>query len=193
VLFFNPDLKKLSDEALMEKASQGSERELEVIYHRYSQPLLRYFYRMLSQDKAKAEDFLHDLFIRVLDHQSSFDHSRKFSTWLYSIAHNMCKNEYRRQAFRKQANSLMVISDHSHETASKHMDHLAFQQKLDQVLSEEDEDVRTMFSLRFELEMDLSEIARVLQCPEGTVKSRLFYLKKRLASRLQEYKLVLEK
>jgi RNA polymerase sigma-70 factor, ECF subfamily len=193
VLFLNHDLKKLSDEALMEKASQGSERALEVIYHRYSQPLLRYFYRMLWQDKAKAEDFLHDLFIRLLDNQSAFDSSRKFSTWLYSIAHNMCKNEYRRQAFRKQANSLMVISDHSHQSAGYQMDQLAFQQKLGQVLSEEDEDVRTMFSLRFELDMDVNEIAHILQCPEGTVKSRLFYLKKRLASRLQEYKLVLEK
>ena len=193
MLFFNHDLKKLSDEALMEKASQGSERALEVIYHRYSQPLLRYFYRMLWQDKPKAEDFLHDLFIRILDNRTAFDSSRKFSTWLYSIAHNMCKNEYRRQAFRKQANSLIVISDHTHESVSNHLDQLAFQQKLDQVLCEEDEDVRAMFSLRFELEMDVSEIARVLQCPEGTVKSRLFYLKKRLASRLQQYKLVLKK
>jgi RNA polymerase sigma-70 factor (ECF subfamily) len=193
VQFFNHDLKKLSDEALMEKASQGSERAFELIYHRYSQPLLRYFYRMLWQDKPKAEDFLHDVFIRVLDHQSSFDHSRKFSTWLYSIAHNMCKNDYRRQAFRKQANSLMVISDHTRESVSNHLDQLAFQKKLDQVLSEEDEDVRTMFSLRFELEMEVSEIANILQCPEGTVKSRLFYLKKRLASRLHQYKLVLEK
>ncbi len=193
MLFFNHDLKKLSDEALMEKASQGSERALEVIYHRYSQPLLRYFYRMLWQDKPKAEDFLHDLFIRILDNRTAFDSSRKFSTWLYSIAYNMCKNEYRRQAFRKQANSLIVISDHTHESVSNHLDQLAFQQKLDQVLCEEDEDVRAMFSLRFELEMDVSEIARVLQCPEGTVKSRLFYLKKRLASRLQHYKLVLEK
>ena len=193
MLFFNHDLKKLSDEALMEKASQGSERALEVIYHRYSQPLLRYFYRMLWQDKPKAEDFLHDLFIRILDNRTAFDSSRKFSTWLYSIAHNMCKNEYRRQAFRKQANSLIVISDHTHESVSNHLDQLAFQQKLDQVLCEEDEDVRAMFSLRFELEMDVSEIARVLQCPEGTVKSRLFYLKKRLASRLQHYRLVLEK
>jgi RNA polymerase sigma-70 factor (ECF subfamily) len=192
VLFFNHDLKKLSDEVLMEKASQGSERALEVIYHRYSQPLLRYFYRMLWQDKPKAEDFLHDLFIRILDNRTAFDSSRNFSTWLYSIAHNMCKNEYRRQAFRKQANSLIVISDHTHESVSNHLDQLAFQQKLDQVLCEEDEDVRAMFSLRFELEMDVSEIARVLQCPEGTVKSRLFYLKKRLASRLQQYKLVLE-
>jgi RNA polymerase sigma-70 factor (ECF subfamily) len=193
VQFFNHDLKKLSDEALMEKASQGSERALEVIYHRYSQPLLRYFYRMLWQDKPKAEDFLHDLFIRILDNRTAFDSSRKFSTWLYSIAYNMCKNEYRRQAFRKQANSLIVISDHTHESVSNHLDQLAFQQKLDQVLCEEDEDVRAMFSLRFELEMEVSEIAHILQCPEGTVKSRLFYLKKRLASRLQHYKLVLEK
>ena len=193
MLFFNHDLKKLSDEALMEKASQGSERALEVIYHRYSQPLLRYFYRLLWQDKPKAEDFLHDLFIRILDNRTAFDSSRKFSTWLYSIAYNMCKNEYRRQAFRKQANSLIVISDHTHESVSNHLDQLAFQQKLDQVLCEEDEDVRAMFSLRFELEMEVSEIAHILQCPEGTVKSRLFYLKKRLASRLQHYKLVLEK
>ena len=193
MLFFKNSLKRLSDEELMASAKAGSELALETIYSRYSQPLLRYFYRMLWQDKAKAEDFLHDLFIRVLENHASFDSGRKFSTWLYSIAHNMCKNEYRKQTFREKTNTLLPVRSLSEDSASDQLDQQNFQQRLRLVLLKEDEEVRTMFTLRYELEMDIAEIASVVQCPEGTVKSRLFYLKKRLASQLQEYRLILEK
>jgi RNA polymerase sigma-70 factor, ECF subfamily len=193
VLFFKRSLKNLSDEDLMEQASEGSELALETIYHRHSQPLLRYFYRMLWQDKTKSEDFLHDLFIKIVENKSAFDADRKFSTWIYSIAHNMCKNEYRKQAFRKEASILALTPDITNESITAQLDHQSFQFRLSEILSEEDEEVRTMFALRYELEMDVAQIAEIIQCPEGTIKSRLFYLKKRLATQLQHYKMILEK
>lgn len=193
MLFLKRSFKNLSDEELMERACEGSELAVETIYHRYSQPLLRYFHRMLWQDKVKAEDLLHDLFVKILESKSSFDVNRKFSTWMYSIAHNMCKNEYRKQAFRKEANILVLSPNVADESITSQLDHQSFQIRLEKILSEEDEDVRTIFALRYELDMDVARIAEIIQCPEGTIKSRLFYLKKRLATQLQHYKLMLEK
>ena len=183
----------LSDEELMDKACGGSERALEEIYQRYSQPLLRYFYRMLWQDKNKAEDFLHDLFIKIMERQGQFDSSKKLSTWLYSIANNMCKNEYRKQAYRTSVQYLHNGNAISDESITQQMDHASFHKMLERLLNEEGEEARTLFILRHELDMSFGEIGEVVCCAEGTVKSRLFYLKKKLALALVDYKIVLEK
>ncbi len=192
-MLFLKSYKFLSDEQLMEKAKRGSDRALEEIYQRYSQPLLRYFFRMLWQDRNRAEDFLHDVFIKILERPERFDASRKFSTWIYSVAHNMCKNEYRKQAFHKAMNHHSNGHEVLHESVSSEMDQKQFQNSLEEVLKGEEEETRTMFVMRFELEMSFVEIAEVVQCPEGTVRSRLFNLRKRLATKLDHYKIVLEK
>ena len=79
------------------------------------------------------------------------------------------------------------------DNADGTLDKKAFQEALDKVLQEEGEEARTMFVLRFELDMPFAQIGPILDCPEGTVKSRLFHLKKRLARVLDPYKTILEK
>ncbi len=192
-MLFGKSIRSLSDEDLMDKAYGGNERALEEIYLRYNRSLLRYFFRMLWQDTHKAEDFLHDLFIKILEKPGQFDSGKKFSTWLYSIAHNMCKNEYRKQAFRASVQNRSNGHDHVNETITHQLDHDAFQKTLNEMLKEEDEETRTIFILRHELEMHFAEIGEVVHCPEGTVKSRLFYLRKKLAAALDHYKVILEK
>lgn len=191
-MLFRKMYKTLSDEELMEKARGGNDRALEEIYQRYSQPLLRYFFRMLWQDRDKAEDFLHDLFVKIVEQPGRFDSSRKFSTWIYSVAHNLCKNEYRKQSFRQAMNG------HSHESASDEqvsmaMDQRTFESSLEEILKTEDEETRTMFVMRYELEMPAAEIAEILKCPDATIRTRLFNLRKRLAAKLEHYKVILEK
>jgi len=190
---FRKSMTGLSDEDLMDKVCGGDERALEEIYQRYSQPLLRYFYRMLWQDQSKAEDFLHDLFIKIMEKKLQFDTSRKYSTWMYSIAHNMCKNEYRKQAFRSSNQHPFNGDGNIPESITLHLDHTSFHQTLEDLLTKEGEETRTLFVLRHELEMSVTEISEVINCPEGTVKSRLFYLRKKLALALDHYKVVLEK
>jgi RNA polymerase sigma-70 factor (ECF subfamily) len=191
-MFFKKSMTGLSDEELINKASGGSERALQEIYHRYATPLLRYFYRMLWQDKKKAEDFSHDLFIKIMESSSRFDTSKKFSTWIYSVAHNMCKNEYRKQAFRRTL-QLPMNSVYTSEAITSTLDHTSFQKRLEDILVQEGDEARTIFILRHELDMTFAEIGEVVGCPEGTVKSRLFYLKKKLAQSLDPYKVILEK
>jgi RNA polymerase sigma-70 factor (ECF subfamily) len=191
-MLFGKSIKNLSDEELMDKVKGGSERALEEIYQRYSQPLLRYFYRMLWQDKNKAEDFLHDLFVKLLQRPAGFDSSRKFSTWIYSIAHNFCKNEYRKQAFRSALHGNLNGNESMSETATNQLDQQSFQKALEEVLKEEDEEARTIFTLRYELEKSFTDISEIVNKPEGTVKSKLFYLKKRLAIQLDHYRIILE-
>ncbi|HAC26175.1 MAG TPA: hypothetical protein DCE81_14800, partial [Cytophagales bacterium] len=96
-------------------------------------------------------------------------------------------------AFRLAVNGHHQPEESLPEAAMHPLDEQMFHLLLDKCLASEEEAVRTMFVLRYELEVNVSEISLIIGCPEGTVKSRLFYLKKRLAAQLQQYKVMLER
>lgn len=179
-------LSKKADEELVRLVQQGNERALTELYSRYSRKLVRYFHRMLWKDEPKAQDFLHDLFVKLIEGPDRIDVNRPFSTWIYSVAHNMCKNEYRKQNFRKAANGNWT-NGLSVEFIQSDMDQQAFQSQLENLLSQADENDKGLFIMRYELELTVSEIATIMEIPEGTVKSRLFYLKKKLAGMLKVF------
>src|SRR5690554_7300909 len=72
--------------------SKGDERAFDEIYQRYGSKLAAYFTRKLKHDKEKGEDFMHDLFAKLIDRPELFDPNRSFKTWVYSVANNMCIN-----------------------------------------------------------------------------------------------------
>jgi RNA polymerase sigma-70 factor (ECF subfamily) len=174
-----------TDEELMRLVQRGDQGALTELYKRYSKKLVRYFHRMLWRDDNKAQDFLHDLFVKIIEKPEQFNPERKFSTWIYSAAFNMCKNEYRRQGVRQAAQHEM--KDGAGSNLQSALDEKDFLATLQQVLNQSDESDRNLFVLRYELDMPLAEIATMLACPEGTVKSRIFYLKRKLALDLRAF------
>jgi len=187
-MFFKPKLARLPDEELMQKIHQGSEAAFTELYTRYSTSLLRYFTRMLWNNRAMAEDFLHDLFLKIIHNPQQFDVNRKFSTWAYSVAHNMCKNEYR----KKQNQRLDGIDIKHSRDLDRELDLSSANEKLTMLLETLEEDDKTVFLLRYEEELSITQISQIVFMPEGTVKSRLFYLRKNLAIALHEFKVVLK-
>jgi RNA polymerase sigma-70 factor (ECF subfamily) len=185
-------LSKKQDEELMLLISNGEERALTELYNRYSKPLVRYFYRMLWKDEQKAQDFLHDLFVKIIERPEAFNTTKKFSTWIYSVAHNMCKNEYRKQSYRNTLNGFPNEIFATDINADAKIDHDEFRRCLDLALQKWSEDDRSLFIFRNELDMSFSEIAMILNCPEGTAKSRWFYLRKALAEQLQDFHTIIK-
>ena len=131
-----------------------------------------FFLRMTGFDRELARDLTQDLFLRLWDSRHNYDERRPFRTWMFAIAYNMLKNEYRRR---------MTVMEYA-ENAPKEepvtdTDHLEKEQR-DRILRDAigslTEPQKAVFLLRYEEEMPLSEIARVCNIPEGTVKSRLF-------------------
>jgi RNA polymerase sigma-70 factor, ECF subfamily len=178
-----------TDEALMHLLQQGDAKALSELYSRYSKPLVRYFYRMLWRDAALAQDLLQDLFVRLIEKPHYFNIEKKFSTWVYSVAHNMCKNQYRKQQHIQHARTEILGSQHEgkESTIVTDLDHREFTKTLDKVMTQWEEDDRSLFVFRHEMEMTFAEIGAVLNCPEGTAKSRWFYLRKELAQQLHEF------
>ena len=186
----------MSDEDLMKAISNGDKRAFDELYDRYSGPLMGYFFRMLWKDREKAEDFVHDLFAKIVRKPDLFDSSRKFKTWVYSVANNMCKNEYKRQEVRKNTSSGLDhtynvgdgstnVMNEVHESQFK----LDFVKKLDELDAKHSE----VFKLRHLEGLSIKEIAEVLEISNGTVKSRLFYATKYLAQSLEHYNPVLNR
>ncbi|MCE2742935.1 MAG: RNA polymerase sigma factor [Fluviicola sp.] len=188
MLFFKPSYKKSSDEELMLSISKGEKKAFDELYARYADALLRYFTRLLWKDREKAEDFVHDLFAKIIQKPELFDASRTFKTWVYSVANNMCKNEYKKQEVRKNTTNgidhVNVIAQHD---VLKETHESIFQNTYNESIQQLDSKHREVFSLRHEDGLSIKEIAEILDLNEGTVKSRLFYATKQLADLLKEF------
>ncbi len=187
---FGTPYKKMSDEELMQKISQGDKRSFDELYLRYANPLLQYFMRMLWKDREKAEDFVHDFFAKIINKPELFDASRTFKTWMYSVANNMCKNEYKKQEVRKNTSSGLdntyAVADSNSNVLNEVQD-LFFQNAFQKSLGELEEKHREVFSLRHQDGLSIKEIADVIGISEGTIKSRLFYATKYLSESLKEF------
>lgn len=181
------------DEELMALLSKGDKRAFDELYNRYSGVLFGYFNKMLWRDREKAEDLVHDIFAKIIVNPLAFDVSRSFKTWLFAVACNMCKNEYKRKEVRKNTS----IGIDSHISVSSDINVLnevqdrIFMSAFDESLIQLDDKHRDVFTLRHLQGFSLKEIADVLEINEGTVKSRLFYATKQLAEKLKEYQVVL--
>lgn len=191
-----PQYKTMTDESLMISIAKGDKRAFNELYERYSGPLLGYFMRMLWKDREKAEDFVHDLFAKIVRKPELFDPSRKFKTWVYSVANNMCKNEYKKQEVRKNTSSGLdghyALSDSS-ANVEKEVHESRFKEMLDMNLEELDVKHKEVFEMRHIQGLAIKEIAEILEISDGTVKSRLFYATKYLAEKLKEYNPVLNR
>lgn len=186
---FHKKYKKSTDPELMTLISKGNTEAFDELYRRYSSKLLNYFRKMLNNDIEKAQDFLQDLFIKIIEKAGYYDADKTFSTWIYTLACNMCKNEYRNHAIRSR---LMEENGESifyteRVPELENTDLALFNSRLKSELEKLDYHHRETFVLRFYEELSIKEISDILECAEGTVKSRLFYTLKKLGLKLAEF------
>src|SRR5215208_7479063 len=90
-------LKAMDDADVVASFLEGEERAFQELVERYQTRLLNFIYRTIG-DREKAEDLVQEVFIRVYRHLHRFDASKKFSTWIYTIASNLAKNELRNRS-----------------------------------------------------------------------------------------------
>lgn len=179
----------LTDEQLMQQVQNGDQRAFRQLYQRYHRKAFGYFYRMLNRDKELAGDMMQELFVKLMETAGQYDPSKRLKTYLFSMASNLCKNQYRKWENRDKAfaawaeeNGVTVQAD-----IPQRLDLEKFGVALDAALETLDEKKKTAFLLRFKEEFSLEEIAEVQSCPVGTVKSRLYYALRLLQERLAAF------
>jgi len=156
------------------------------LYARYSSKLLGFFIKMFKGDVDKSQDFLQDIFVKIIVKKHLFDTDKRFYSWVFTIASNMCKTEFRKPFLMSTSNEViehenLMVSD---ENLS---DKKSFKLLLKQKVHRLDYNHKTVFILRFNEKFSLKEIAEITEVSVGTVKSRLFYATKKITKELQEY------
>jgi RNA polymerase sigma-70 factor (ECF subfamily) len=176
-------LRAADDSAVVTAFLGGEERAFSELVERYQTRLLNFIYRTIG-DRDRAEDLVQEVFIRVYRHLHRFDRSKKFSTWAYTIASNLAKNELR----NRSRNPLVLFQTMQgagddedrplqFEDSSSRPDDMYRKRHLRELVEDTvaklPEHHRQVFVLR-ELEgKSYEEIAEITDCNLGTVKSRL--------------------
>ncbi len=177
-----------SSEQLMVLVQNGDHRAFSVIYDRYSGRMKAFFLRMLWQEEELAEDQVHDLFAKLIEKPELFKQGFAFEPWIFRIAINMCKNMYRKRQFEREYLAQLESEGIELSTVDQKIDQEVKRDALSSALDQLDEDKKELFLLRFQQEMSINQLALHYEVSEGTIKSRLFYIKKGLTESLVHLK-----
>jgi RNA polymerase sigma-70 factor (ECF subfamily) len=186
--FFKTDYRDSPDATLMQAIARRQERAFAELYGRYNRQMHRYFFRMLGRDAARADDFTQELFLKIIEKPHLYDPARPFRTWLYALAANMCKNEYRRKKPADTGWAETADMEIEGSDLPEQLDRKLFESSLRLAIDTLGDTHRQCFVLRYQEELSVAEIAAILQCPEGTVKSRLHYALQKISERLTVFK-----
>ena len=185
----------MSDEELAAKAAGGDMTAFDELVVRYQSRMMGIAFGMLS-DHSDACDAVQEIFFRMYKGLSSFRNDAAFSTWLYRIAANVCRDMLRSRAAHETESldktredgtavyDMPDTADSPHETAER-------REKCDAVrdaVSRLPDDYREVITMRELQGMPYDKIADVIGCPIGTVRSRLNRAKSLLRETLSKLK-----
>jgi RNA polymerase sigma-70 factor (ECF subfamily) len=194
----NPiERKVLSDNELVERYLSGESRRFQELVERYQDRMINFIQRSIG-DRDRAQDLAQEVFIRVYRHMKRFDPEKKFSTWIYTIASNLAKNELRNRSRNPlvlfQALTSSWEDDHrplQFEDSSMRPDDLyrkrRLQELVEQAAAELPEHHREVFVLREIEGKSYEEIAEITGTQLGTVKSRLNRARNRFAQIIEPW------
>ena len=172
-----------SDEQLLEEYVRGDQRAFGVLVERYQSELFAFLYRFVS-DSAAAEDLFQETFVQVHKNVKSFDSSRRFRPWLFTIAANKAR-DYLRSVGRHEVHSYDRVAGADGETSFLElMEAVGDPPEVELGRGEDVERVqrvlaglpgiyREVLVMAYFHDFSYREIAEMLGVPLGTVKSRL--------------------
>ena len=180
-------LRQQTDEQLMAKAAAGSDTAFEELYRRYARRLTGFFFLQLGGDEELAADATHDVFLRAYEARSRYQEGRRVDTWLFTIAYNICRNHYRSNAYEAQLLATLDSEPVTDQQIEVQLDQTALDEALAQVLAELPAPLHQIFSLHYQEELTIPQIAEIVGVPEGTVKSRLHKTMNIIRKKLKKY------
>ncbi len=183
-----------SDEVLLRRYAGGDAKSFEALYQRHEMRVWRYLERNV-RNAAVADELMQEVWFSVAREAPRYQPSAKFSTWLFTIAHNRMVDAIR--ASRPQVSLAALGSDDDPAFAQliedpgrgPHAGAVAHQQAqaLNRAVEALSEEQREAFLLHVEAEMTVEEIAALTVCSFETAKSRLRYARSKLRERLKEH------
>ena len=188
-------MSEMGEKELLKKCRQGDRDAFNILVQTYQRQVINLAYGMLS-DTEDATDAAQEVFIKVYRNIDRFEGKSSLSTWIYRITSNVCKDFLRKRTRTIQSISIyesseddddrpMEIKDSS-PTPQEHMEITETQREVRKALDELPEEYKSVIVM-YDLEgLSYDEISNVLQCPVGTIKSRLNRARKALKKNLSE-------
>lgn len=185
------------DAALMLRVKQGDTGAFTELVEKYKQPVMNLAYRTV-RDMTEAEDLAQNVFVQVYKSAARYKSTAKFSTWLFTIARNLCLNEIRRRS-RHPAESLEETHPENEDQPSRQYEdkkvflptenvlHGELAKKIEEALAELPENQRTAILLCRQDELSYEEIAEVLDCSLSATKSLIHRGRETLKEKLKPY------
>jgi RNA polymerase sigma factor (sigma-70 family) len=173
----NSKFKHLSDEEIVSLYVESqSNSYFEEIYERYSNKVYRKCYSF-TYNQEKAEDFTHDIFLKLIVKIGTFKENAKFSTWLYSITYNYCMDQIK--VDKKQQEVSFDENFDLEEVYESDMDSMQ-SEDLKRSMSKIPSDEKALLLMKYQDDFSIKEIAETLNISESAVKMRLLRSKDKL-------------
>ena len=186
-IFHLKSLRQQTDERLMALAAMGNDKAFEELYSRYARRLKSFFFMQLGGNEELATDSVHDVFLRAYEARSRYQKGSNVRTWFFTIAYNICRNHYRSNAYEAQLLSILDSEPISDQQIELELDADILDQALEKVLSELPASLHQIFSLHYQEELTIPQVAEIVGIPVGTVKSRLHKTMNIIRGKLKQY------
>jgi len=174
----------LSDKSLMALVAQGDRRAIQLLFDRYQLKIYRFVLRLVA-NSATAEDIVSDVFLDLWRHAASFEGRARLSTWLLAIARNKAVSAMRGRIDQPLEDAMAEAIPDRAFTAEETLDAAQRSAVLRQCLAQLSPAHREIIDLVYYHEKSVEEVATIVGVPAGTVKTRMFYARRRLAERLR--------
>lgn len=174
----------LSEELVVRQAQARHSASFQELVRRYERRLLYYARRMLANHE-EALDATQEIWLLVFRKLPKLACPAAFRVWLYKLGHDVCVSRLRRRRESIELPAELAISDSL--DAWNELVALEQAERVHVVLAQLPPAHREVLTLRFLEDLTVAEIAQVISCPEGTVKSRLFHAKEALRRQLGDH------
>jgi RNA polymerase sigma-70 factor, ECF subfamily len=190
------ELAELSDEDVMERCALGSEAAFRALVQRYRSRLMNLVCRFIS-DRDRAEEISQEVFLRVFRNRERYRKSGKFSTWIFTIAVNLTKNEIRSRVRHRGTVSLDAMEEETGGQGLPFPDASPLpdadlgareiQERVAEALRRLPPRYREAVVLRDIEGLSYEEVGEILKIPGGTVRSRINRARLMLKERLKPH------
>lgn len=162
-----------ADEDIMRDVRDGNLQLLGNLFERYQTPLFNFFLR-LTWDRALSEDLVQDVFFRILKFRQTYRGDTPFATWMYQIARNVRVDSFRKRKPESAFNEELMSSADTRPTPSEQLQTSEQEALLRRAMASLPDDRRELLVLTRYQNLTYEQVATLLDCQIGTVKTRVY-------------------
>lgn len=162
------------DHELVKEIMDGSEAAMEVLTRKYYKPIYAFVYRKVG-DKETAYDLTQEIFIKMMQRIQTFNRKGKFSSWIFTIAVNHCRDYWRSKEYQtiSQQTELLDIEEKKQNNVTYIFERKETREQIRNAINQLPEYQKEALILKYFHQLKIREIAEMTKSSDSTVKSRL--------------------